>query len=123
LQKVIALDDKIGIALAMGDANYNLKEYFKDKNAQPIKMVHALTHFVQLVNDDGETVDAVRCVIIDDQGKTYSTVANGARSSIMNLFSIFGMPPFNPPLEIEAKEVKTRRGFFTLNIVPVRTVK
>jgi len=120
----LPVDDKIAIAQAMGDADYNLRDYFKaDPFAKPVKMVNALAHNVQLVNDDGELIDASRVVIIDENGKTYSTVADGARSSLGNIFAIFGLPPYNPPLSIVAKEVLTRRKFYTLNIVPMKEVE
>ena len=116
----LPLDNKIGIAQAMGDADYNLRDYFKVAGfANPIEMVDCLAHNVDIISDDGEAIKASRLVIIDKDGKTYSTVADGARSSLGNLFNIFGLPPFNPPLKIVAREVKTRRGFYTLNIVPV----
>ena len=116
----LPLDNRIGIAQAMGDADYNLRDYFKaNPMAAPLEMVDALAHNVDIVTDDGEAIKASRLVIIDKNGKTYSTVADGARSSMGNLFNIFGLPPFNPPLKIVAREVKTRRGFYTLNIVPV----
>jgi hypothetical protein len=119
----LPVDDKIAIAQAMGDSDYNLRDYFKaDPFAKPIKMVNCLAHGVQLVNDNEETIDASRVVIIAEDGKTYSTVAEGARSSLGNLFAIFGLPPYNPPLSIVAREVKTRRGFYTLNIIPVETI-
>jgi hypothetical protein len=120
----IPASDKFAQAAAMGDADFNLRDYFKsDPFAKPIEMVHALAHGVVIVNDDGEEVPAGRVVIVDKDGKTYSTVAEGARSSLGNLFSIFGLPPFNPPLSIIAKEVKTRKGFYTLNIKPIRLIE
>jgi len=112
-------EDKIGIARAMGDADYNLRDYFKENKGAVLYLQHYLAHKVEVVTDSGEAVDAVRLVLIDEDGKRYSTVANGARSSFANLIAIFGMPPFNPPIKIEAREIKTRRGFYTLNLSPL----
>lgn len=115
------MTDKIGIAQAMGDADYNLRDFFKEgEKGATIEIVNALSHRVTLVDDEGIERRESRLVLIDKDGKTYSSVAKGAFSSLGNLFQIFGLPPYSPPLKIEAKEVKTRRGFYTLNIKPVR---
>lgn len=113
----LPLEDKAAIVKAMGDADINLRDHTEAGGT--LKLVDALTHFVTVINDNDEEVEATRTVLIDEEGKTYSTVANGAVSSLSNLFNIYGLPPYSPALHVKGKIVKTRKGFRTLNIVPV----
>jgi hypothetical protein len=115
----LPIEDKIAVAQAMGDANYNIREYFKGDQAEPIEVVHALAHVVDVLTEENELVKANRIVLIDKNGKTYSSVAEGVKTSLGNIFALFGLPPFNPPLKIKAEEVLTRRKRYTLNLKPV----
>lgn len=56
-------------------------------------------------------VQRPKTVIIDDKGKTYSSVASGIFNSMKNLLSVFGLPDtWKKPMTITVRLVKTKRG-------------
>lgn len=104
---------------AMGDADYKLKKWTIDNPGKFVKVVDVVAHNVEIVSEDGEVVEATRTVWIDNDGLTYSSVANGVKDSMGRVFMLYGMPNSWPEggLPLRLKEVETRRGFRTYNIV------
>lgn len=82
---------------------------------EPVPVRDVVIHNVSLENEDGEPVQAVRVVFVGENGN-YATVANGVVSSLKKIFGIFGLPPWDPPLKVIPKEVKTRKGYRTLRV-------
>lgn len=115
----ISLDRPAMILNALGDSDYNLLDFCEAGGI--VECADILSHPVSIAKEgekgEPETFDeCLRCVLIDTQGKTYSSVANGVKTSISNIMMIFGLPPFDPPIKIKAKTAKTRRGFKTINL-------
>lgn len=85
-----------------------------DAKGDTINMVNVAAHPVRLVDENtGEAVEALRTVIIDDQGRYFDAVSQGIASSLEKIFAIIGQPPFAPPLPIKVTEQKTRKGYKT----------
>lgn len=110
----LSLENPAAILNSLGDADHNLIDFCAGGGV--VNCVHILSHPVEIEKEDGEPEAALRVVLIDDAGETYSSVATGVKKSISNLFMIFGLPPYNPPVKLKAKEVRTRRGFKTVNL-------
>lgn len=69
---------------------------------------------IQIVSDnDGEIADATRLVLIGKDGRTVSTVSEGAVNSLRQVISTFGKPPWKDGLRLKFERKKTRKGFWT----------
>lgn len=81
----------------------------KDEAGQPV------------VNPEtGEIVKspAVRVVLIDDKGVSYSCVSTGIFNALQKLFYIYGTPHYDVPVKIEVKQInKGTRRILTLDAV------
>lgn len=56
-------------------------------------------------------IERPKTVIIDDKGKTYSSVASGIFSSMKNLLAVFGLPDtWGKPMTVTIRLVKTKKG-------------
>lgn len=83
----------------------------------PIMVTDIIAHTIQLLDENtGEIVDATRVVLIDEQGIGYHAVAQGIVSSIQKIVGIVGRAPWNPAIKMLPRQVKTRKGFYTLTI-------
>lgn len=112
-----SLSTPAAILNSLGQSDFNLIEFCNAGGV--IVTEHILSHPVTIEKEDGELEEALRVVLVDNQGKTYSSVATGVKKSISNLFMIFGLPPYNPPVKLKAVEVRTRKGFRTVNLKAV----
>lgn len=73
-----------------------------------ISAVDYFAHDVQLKGkEEGEIVDAIRLVVIDDKGLCYECVSQTLLRSLQTVAFVFGPPPWNPPLKLT---VKSRRN-------------
>lgn len=69
-------------------------------------------------NTPGEIIDTVRIVLFDDNGRGVAVTSEGIARSMATLLSMVGPGPWPEPIAIKVIEVKTRKGFKTLSIVP-----
>lgn len=95
-----------------------------DLMGTPFPMANILAHQVTLMNDkSGELVTAVRCVLINPDGKTAGFVSEGVQRNLAMIFQLFGKPPYNPALFVRVKQVDTRRGnrTYTLEVLGRQT--
>lgn len=100
-------EDKLKLYNAMNSPEYRLADMIN----KPIKMVDALLIPTGIVNQEtGEYSDAVRSIIIDDEGRTYAATATGIMSSLRNLYNVFGSLHFDDPLTVVVKQVAVKRG-------------
>ena len=114
----ISNDDKVSLLKAMGNSDHNLLNWCLDNPGEPILMKDILFQPVQMADDEtGEITDNVRLVVIDKDGTSYSAVSVGAVSSMQRLISVMGQPPYADGLAIIAKQVPTRKGFKTTQIM------
>jgi hypothetical protein len=67
----------------------------------------------------GEVTQAVRCQLMDPQGRTLSVVSVGVLDFLMRLVATLGVAKFDPPIRVRQRTVKTRlgRNMVTLDLV------
>ena len=93
------------------------EEKIDDHKNKEFNLVDVVAHPITLVDENtGEAVDALRTVLIMDDGMSYEAVSQGIVSSLTKLFAIVGQPTYEPPLKIKVVEQKTRKGFKTNTI-------
>lgn len=115
----ISADDPAKILAAMQDADYNLIDYMDEHPGATLLLSDVLMHNVQIVDEEsGEVKTEARTVLIDVDGKKYASVSRGVIGSLQKIFPLFGIPPYDPPMAITARRVKTRK-FKTINITVV----
>ncbi|UWG07506.1 MAG: Single-stranded DNA-binding protein [Bacteriophage sp.] len=86
-------------------------EKLKEHINQELKIEHVFFQEIEMVNKKtGELTIAPRIIFIDDEGTSYSCVSSGIKTSIKNLMSIFGKPPWKPALTIIPKLVNAGEG-------------
>ncbi len=106
-------EGKINLIKALGNADYSAEDLAK----VPFPTENIVVHQVNIETEDGETIEANRTVLIGPDGQTASFVSQGVISSLRNIFAVFGLPPWKPPLALSVKEVRTRKGWKTLNLI------
>lgn len=108
-------EEKVQILEAVTNA-----EPVGDHLGEVIKLRHVIAQATQVEDaNTKEMRDAVRTVIIDDEGKAYAAVSDGMLMALQNIFGIMGNPStWAEPLPITVVEVKGRKGFkfFTVRI-------
>lgn len=64
------------------------------------------------INDRGRSAerDAIRVILIDDQGETYAATSSGITNSVRNIFNIFGTLHFPEGLKVTIEQIKTSNG-------------
>lgn len=111
-----SIKTKATIFNAMNDTDYSLR----DMVGKTIYITNFVAHKIQLTDEKtGEVSDAVRCVFIDKDGKTYGTVSNGVNSAMIKLFATVGLPNvWDSPMPIKVLEKTGRKGyrFLTINL-------
>jgi hypothetical protein len=108
-------EEKIQILDAVTNA-----EPVGDHLGETIALRHVIAQATQVEDaNTGEMRDAVRTIIIDDDGKAFAAVSDGMLMALQNIFGIMGNPnTWAEPLPITVVEVKGRKGFkfFTVRI-------
>lgn len=84
-----------------------------------IKVQNILVEIREILDEDtGELETAPRVVLISEDGKAYQAVSKGIFSAVKNAFEVFGAAPWDPPLEIEVKQVPVGKGsMLTFDVV------
>lgn len=73
-----------------------------------IKLKHYYMHEADLRPDEkGEIKRVVRTVLFDENGTGYAFVSDGIFQDVAILVQTFGNAPFEPPLKVMVKEIKT----------------
>ena len=76
-----------------------------------IKVQNILVEIREILNEDsGEIETAPRVVLIAEDGKAYQAVSKGIFNAVKNACEVFGSAPWEPPLEIEVKQVAVGKG-------------
>lgn len=86
-------------------------------NVMVLYVEHIVAHDVNIVDDSGLEVPAVRVVMVMENGQTVAGVSTGFKASLSNLMAIIGQPPYSPSLPLIVNRVKTRRNYNTFNII------
>ena len=103
-------------AIKVYNALNNSETRLDDHKGEVLSIVDVVAHSVRLRDNDGNLKDCLRTVLIDQNGTTYATVSEGVLSSLSKIFALISPPPFDPPLELTAKELKTRNNFKVLTL-------
>ena len=91
-------------------------EKIDDHKGEVLNITNFAAHKVELADDDGVIIEALRIVLIAEDGTCYESVSKGVMSSLEKIFSIVGVAPWTPALPIIPKEVKTRKGYKVLTL-------
>lgn len=97
-------------------------EQVSDHIGEVLEIVNVVAHPVQLLDEvTGEVVNALRTVLIDKNGKSYTAVSQGITSALSKIFSIVGTPENgaweNEPVKMKIRQVKTRNGNNKVNTI------
>ena len=84
-----------------------------------IKIKDIFVESVDIENEETGVIDTVpRIVIFDDNNETYEAVSRGLFNALQKLISVFGMPTYDEPIEIEIKQKAVKKGsMLTFDIV------
>ena len=99
-------------------------EQLQDHLKEPFALANWVGQTVKLVNEDGAEVNAIRCILITDDGKAYATVSEGVISALSNLVTVLGHPStWASPVTVFADRVQGRNGFHFLTLKLGRAAK
>lgn len=95
------------IFAALNNPEYRVANFIN----KTIKVQNILVEIREILNEEtGEIETAPRVVLISEDGKAYQAVSKGIFNAVKNAFEIFGAAPWNPPLEIEIKQIAVGKG-------------
>ena len=100
--------EKVALVNAMSDSTARLSDCINME-------LQICNYFVERVNitdsETGETRPAIRVVLIDPEGKSYSSLSSGVATSLKNLIAVFGSPDdWSAPIRVVVKQVQVGRG-------------
>ena len=76
-----------------------------------IKVANVLVEIREILNEDSGEIETVpRVVLISEEGKAYQAVSTGIFNAVKSAFQVFGAAPWEPPLEIEIKQIAVGKG-------------
>ena len=109
---------KVAIFNAVNGADESIADHI----GEVLEVVNVVAHPVQLADEvTGEVVNALRTVLIDKNGKTYTAVSQGITSALSKIFSIVGTPEDaaweKEPVKMKIRQVKTRNGNNKVNTI------
>lgn len=84
----------------MTKADYDLRSCIN----MVLKIKDIIAFPVQLRDENGEVFEVIKCNLIDEKGKVYSTCSKGVFNSLSTLFSIVGMPTWEKPISLKVVE-------------------
>ena len=84
-----------------------------------IKIKDIFVESVDIENEETGVIDTVpRIIIFEDKNETYEAVSRGLFNALQKLISVFGMPTYDEPIEIEIKQKAVKKGsMLTFDIV------
>lgn len=90
-----------------------------DYTKEPFQMSSWGGKRVALYDDKSrEYMPVIRVVLIAQDGKTLAFTSDGVVASLDMIRALRGDGPYDPPLPVVVKEVKTRRGFRLYKLQP-----
>mgnify|MGYP001471862270 FL=1 len=103
----VAPDDKIKL--------YNAINAPETRIADMVNKPICLTDVIMVkckINDRVRSAerDAIRVILIDDNGETYAATSSGITNSVRNIFNIFGTLHFPEGLKVTIEQIKTSNG-------------
>ena len=108
----------VAIYNAVNGADDKLSNHIGDV----LEIVNVVAHPVSLVNEEtGEVFEALRTILIDKKGKTYTAVSEGITSALSRIFSIVGMPDGGAwekdPVKMKIRQIPTGNGNNKVNTI------
>ena len=103
----VAPDDKIKL--------YNAINAPETRIADMVNKPICLTDVIMVkckINDRGRSAerDAIRVILIEDNGETYAATSSGITNSVRTIFNIFGTLHFPEGLKVTIEQIKTSNG-------------
>lgn len=84
----------------------------------PIKWFYV--HRVSILNDQtGEYSTPCRVVFVTPDKRQFACVSDQVARDLFGVIQCFGMGPYDPAIDVQVVEVKTRKGFRCYRVVPV----
>lgn len=108
--------------IAVYNAINNADESLNDHIGEVLEIVNVVAFPVELADEEtGEIVRALKTVLVDKSGKTFTAVSQGVTNSLSRIFSIIGTPEDGAwekePVKMKVKQVKTRNGNNKVNVI------
>lgn len=95
------------IFAALNNPEFRLANFIN----KTLKIQNVLVEIREIMNDEtGEIETAPRVVLISEDGKAYQAVSKGIFNAVKNAYEVFGQAPWEPPLEIEVKQIAVGKG-------------
>lgn len=95
------------IFAALNNPEFRLANFIN----KTLKIQNVLVEIREIMDDEtGEIDTAPRVVLISEDGKAYQAVSKGIFNAVKNAYEVFGQAPWEPPLEIEVKQVAVGKG-------------
>ena len=100
---------------AMNNPSHRVADFIGKR----IKIKDIFIESVDIENEETHEIDTVpRIVLFDDNNETYEAVSRGLFNALQKLISVFGMPTYSEPIEIEIKQKAVKKGsMLTFDIV------
>lgn len=115
-------DGKRASRIAIYNAINSADEALADHINEVLEIVDVVAHPVTLTNEEtGEIVNALRTILVDKSGKTYTAVSQGITNSLSRIFNIIGSPEggawHSEPVKMKVKQIKTSNGTNKVNTI------
>lgn len=95
------------IFAALNNPEFRLANFIN----KTLKIQNVLVEIREIMNNEtGEIETAPRVVLISEDGKAYQAVSKGIFNAVKNAYEVFGQAPWDPPLEIEVKQIAVGKG-------------
>lgn len=95
------------IFAALNNPEFRIGNFINKK----IKVANVLVEVREFMDEESGEIDAApRVVLISDDGKAYQAVSKGILGAVKNAYTVFGAAPWDPPLEIEIKQIPVGKG-------------
>ena len=102
--------DKIKIFNASNNPTHPLGDYIN----KTISVTDVIAEWTEVADDEtGEVSTTPRIVLIDADGESYVALSKGVFNALRKAIMAFGEPTWDPPLQIEVKQIPVGRGKMT----------
>lgn len=106
--KTDTLAAKMDLYTALSNA-----ERIDDHLDEVINLKHVVAQVVEVTQEDGSMTDAVRTILIAEDGTAYAAVSSGLFKALENLLQVLGTPDTwgNAAIPLKVVREKSRKGF------------
>ena len=112
------------ITRLMSKADARISEVLNETILLRHIFIHPVRYRMAQTSPDGEILygEALRTVLIDEDGMTYESVSEGQIQGIKLLYQLFGPPAtWTRPIPVRVAQVPTRSGYRTFTLEVVRS--